>query len=125
MDVNARDVDGGLTALMWAARMGHEAVVKQLLDNLDVDVNAKDTKDGLTSLSWAVKMGHEAVVKCLLDDGRADQNCKDNNGSTPLSLIIQAGDNKGKILTLLLEKGVEVNFIYRAVSQSIDYLVEM
>ena len=111
--------------LNLACAIGYEDAVRTLLEEADVDVNAKDANGGLTSLSWAVKMGHEAVVKCLLDDGRADQNCKDNNGSTPLSLIIEAGDNNGKILTLLLEKGVEVNFIYRAVSQSIDYLGEM
>ena len=116
VDVNARDTPYGLTPLMWAARMGHEAVVKQLLDNLDVDVNAKDTKDSLTSLSWAVKTRHEAVVKQLLGEGRVDRNCKDRNRRTPLSLII--GHPTVNILTLLLGKGVEVNFTYKVVRQS-------
>ena len=54
MDVNARDVDGGLTALMWAARMGHEAVVKQLLDESRVDRNCKDIR-GKTALSFSIE----------------------------------------------------------------------
>ena len=114
VDVDAKDTNAGLTPLMWAARKGHEAVVKQLHNNCNVDVNAEDAKFGLTSLSWAVEMGCEAVAKYLLDEGRADRNCKDNSGRTPLSLSIRHG---AEISTLLLEKGVEVNFTYILVSQ--------
>ena len=115
VDANAKDTTYGLTPLMWAARMGNEAVVKRLLENRNVDVNAKDTGDGLTPLSWAVKKRHEAVVKRLLDEGGVDRNCKDSMGRTPLSLVI--GDHTGKILTLLLGKGAEVNFTYKEVGQ--------
>ena len=81
-----------------------------------MDVNAKDPTGGRTSLSWAVTMGNVAVVKLLLDEDRVDRNCKDSSGRTPLTLII--GDRTGKILTLLLEKGTEVNFTYKEVSKS-------
>ena len=118
VDVNAKDATYGRTPLLWAVTMGHEAVVKLLLDNRDVDVNAKDTKEGLTSLSWALRMKDETLVNHLLYKGRADRDCEDGSGRRPLSFII--GDHQGKILTLLLEKGVEVNFTYELVSQS-DY----
>ena len=58
---------------------------------------------------------HLSMVKHLLDEGRTDRNCKDSSGRTPLSLVI---GGHSKILALLLEKGVEVNFTYNAVSQS-------
>ena len=117
VDVNARDTTYGRTPLIWAVGMGREAVVKQLLDNRDVDANAKDT-NSLTSLSWAVLLGNEAVVKHLLNEDRVDQNHKDREGRTPLSFeISQAGDKNRRILPLLLEKGVEVNFAYPVVSQ--------
>jgi ankyrin repeat protein len=37
--------------LFWAARYGHEKVVKVLIDK-GADVNAKD-KDGMTAMKWA------------------------------------------------------------------------
>ncbi|KAH7370237.1 hypothetical protein BKA65DRAFT_386424, partial [Rhexocercosporidium sp. MPI-PUGE-AT-0058] len=46
-----------------AARMGHETVVKQLLEKgADVDL---DDDNKRTPLSWAAEYGHEAVVKLL------------------------------------------------------------
>ena len=100
--------------------MGHEAVVKQLLENRDVDVNAKDTKTSLTSLSWAVVSRNEAVARHLLNEVKVDQNYKDRKGRAPLSFEIQVGDENKRILPLLLEKGVEVNFSYDVVSR-FDY----
>ena len=35
VNVNAKDTICGSTSLIWAARMGHEAVIKRLLDNCD------------------------------------------------------------------------------------------
>ena len=44
------------TLLLWTARNGHKALVKQLLDAGGADVNASD-KDGMTPLSWASRNG--------------------------------------------------------------------
>jgi len=55
--------DNRQTPLSWAARMGHEAVVKLLLATGKVDVNSKEDDNGRTPLPWAAENGHEAVVK--------------------------------------------------------------
>ena len=70
-DANAYDCMG-MTALMWAAREGHEEVVKVLLQREDVNLDHADTLCRRTPLSWAAWNGHEVVVKMLLE--REDVN---------------------------------------------------
>ena len=67
------------TALILAARDGHEAVAKLLLDHR-ADVAAADN-DGNPALILAATGGHEAVAKLLLDH-RADVAAADNDGAT-------------------------------------------
>jgi ankyrin repeat protein len=65
IEVNSKDEDGR-TPLSWAAKEGHEAVVKLLLAISTIEVNSKD-KNGQTPLSYAVEERHKAVVKLLLE----------------------------------------------------------
>jgi hypothetical protein len=81
--------DDGQSALSLAARYGHEAVVRLLLDTGKVDVDSTDKKDGRTPLSWAAECGHEAVVRLLLDTGKVDVDSTDKDGRTPLSWAAQ------------------------------------
>jgi ankyrin repeat protein len=64
--------------------MGHDAVVKLLLDTGQVDVDSKGN-NGRAPLWWAAENGHGAVVKLLLDTGQVDVDSKSNDGRTPLS----------------------------------------
>jgi len=64
-DVNQRD-SAGVTPLIWAARYGHEKVVRLLLRKKDVQPDLPDTNSGRTALSWAAENGHEGVVRLFL-----------------------------------------------------------
>lgn len=57
----------GRTPLSWAARNGHEMVVKVLVEN-GAEFESKDN-GGQTPLSLAAENGHEAVVGLLLEKG--------------------------------------------------------
>ena len=64
-DVNQRD-GLGMTPLIWAARYGHEEVVRMLLRESNVEPDQLDTDYGRTALSWAAGNGHEGVVRLFL-----------------------------------------------------------
>lgn len=64
--VDSKD-SNGLTPLHWAARNGHEAAVKLLLEK-EADTAAANTY-GWTPLHWASREGHDAVVKLLSGSG--------------------------------------------------------
>ena len=59
--------DGGMTPLIWAARCGHEEVVRLLLREKQTQPNQQDTNSGRTALSWAAENGHEGVVRVFLE----------------------------------------------------------
>ena len=64
-DVN--EPDGvGATPLIWAARYGHEEVVRLLLRKKHVQPDQPDMNNGRTALSWAAENGHEGVVGLFL-----------------------------------------------------------
>ena len=93
----------GQTPLSWAARGGHEGVVKLLLE-IGAELEAVDN-DGQTPLSWAAENGHEAVVKLLLEEG-AELETKDKDSQTPLSWAAKNGYEA--VVKLLLEKGADL-----------------
>ncbi|RYO92854.1 hypothetical protein DL763_004579 [Monosporascus cannonballus] len=87
--VDVKDTDGR-TPLWWAAKNGHEAVAKLLLDTGKVDPDVKDNH-GQTPLLSATEREYEAVVKLLLDTGKVHPDVKDKDGWTPLSLAVRKG----------------------------------
>ncbi|KFY04816.1 hypothetical protein O988_00497, partial [Pseudogymnoascus sp. VKM F-3808] len=91
--VNTNEIDEeGRTPLLLAARDGHEAIVKSLLNSDIVNIDSKDShgRTPLSCFSWAAENGHEGVVKLLLDKG-AKLETEHGLGRTPLSLAAGNG----------------------------------
>ena len=99
-EVNQRDCVGRIP-LAWAARNGHEGVVKTLLEGKNVDPNCRDVY-GRTSLANAALHGHEGVVKLLLEREDVDPNRGNKCGATPLRCA--AGKGHEGVVRLLLER---------------------
>ena len=88
----------GYTPLIWAAKYGHEEVVRILLGHEGVCPD-EPNEFGNTPLSWAALNGHEGVVRLFLDCEEVDPNTPDNEGGTPLLYAALWGyDRVAKIL---------------------------
>ncbi|OBT50363.1 hypothetical protein VE04_09948, partial [Pseudogymnoascus sp. 24MN13] len=91
--------------LLWAAKEGHEAVVKLLIEK-NANVESKDSRYGRTPLSWASCNGHEAIVKLLVEKN-ANVESKDScYGRTPLSFA--AGSGHRAVVKLLVQNGADI-----------------
>lgn len=92
----------GKSPLILAVHLGHENLVKLLLDKMetDADLEAKDSH-ARTALSMAVQLGRVNIFRLLLNSGRFDLNSRDSNGDTPLMIAASQGDEG--IVELLLK----------------------
>ena len=108
-DVNATG-SFGTTALVWATKRGHDAIVKVLLGQEGVDPNIVD-HSGRTPLSWAAgpwlwprgtSEGRERVVKMLLERNDVNPDSPDKTGRTPLSWAAENGCERA--VQMLLER---------------------
>jgi len=104
--INQQDCAGS-TPLVWAARNGHEGVVKFLLERENVDPNRSDVYDR-TPLGWAAIKGHEEVVKILLEQDEVDPNFPDGEGDGPLGCAAICG-HEGVAKLLLERENVDPN----------------
>ena len=77
---------GGMTALMFAAREGHIETAKALLE-AGASVNQARAGDQTTPLLMATINGHFDLAKHLLDRG-ADPTLAAENGATPLYAVL-------------------------------------
>ncbi|KAI5785392.1 hypothetical protein FPQ18DRAFT_87085 [Pyronema domesticum] len=98
---------GGSTMLLQAVRIGHEGIVRILLER-GVDVNLADGNNR-TALSWASENGHDSVVKLLLQADGIDINSKDSEyDRTALSWASENGHDS--VVKLLLQAdGIDIN----------------
>lgn len=101
MDVNTQDSDGA-TALHVAAKNGHVAAAKQLLET-DADTNLEDNS-GETALHCASRNGDKAIVELLLSHGTNVMK-KDTRGWGALDWAVIEG--KDDVVKILLEHGVD------------------
>jgi len=97
-DINATG-SFGITALMWATKMGHDAIVKVLLEQDEVNPDSAD-KSVRTPLSWAAGDGREKIVQMLLERNDANPDTPDEHGRTPLSWAAYKG--REEIVRILL-----------------------
>jgi len=97
-DIDEEDFLGG-GPLAWAARNGHEGVVKILLEREEVNPD-KPNNNGRTPLSYAALSGHEGVVKILLEREEVNPDKPDRWGQTPLSDAARDG-HEGVVRILL------------------------
>ncbi|KAJ8132161.1 hypothetical protein O1611_g1463 [Lasiodiplodia mahajangana] len=100
-------LEGGHTSLAIAAALGHESVVKQLLNKSQINVNLAD-KNGRTPLHLAVFHGNEGVVKLLLRDSQINVNLADNEGQMPIHSALLYSD-EAMVKLLLKDSQIDVN----------------
>jgi len=96
----------GMTPLEWAARRGHNDVVKVLLEN-NADVNASRHTDGVTALYIAAQNGHAEVVEMLLANKGEVNASRTDTGITALYIATRRG--YAEIVKLLLASDADVN----------------
>lgn len=80
------DFQGGMTALLYAAREGHMPSVQALVEG-GANINQTGQGDKITPIVMAIVNGHLDVAKYLLDHG-ADPNLASNTNITPLYAVI-------------------------------------
>ena len=104
-DVNQRD-GADMTPFIWAARYGHEEVVRLLLRKNGIQPDQHDAKYGQTALSWAAQNGYEGIVKMLLERGDVNPNSLDKAGRAP---VVWAARNshEGTVKMLLGREDVD------------------
>ncbi|MFB3896117.1 MAG: ankyrin repeat domain-containing protein [bacterium] len=95
-------VNGGMTALLFAAKLGFRANQINMLIAKGANVNAK-TNSG-TAVLFAVINKDVESIKVLLANG-ADVNAKSNDGKTPLALAKETGS--AEIVKLLQQAGAK------------------
>ncbi len=84
-DINAM---GGMTALLFAAREGHDSVVKALVEG-GADINTVSGADDLSAMTTAIINGRLDIAKYLLDQG-ANPNLHAKTGVGALWAAVDA-----------------------------------
>ena len=102
---SAVDKDG-LTALHWAAKLGHLEVARALLERA-AHTEARTKGHDRTPLFLAAQNNHASLVALLLGSGAAVNATSKMDGATALHKAAQSGHLK--IVKLLLAGGADVN----------------
>ena len=96
--LNRKDAIYGMTALMWAAALGHHRLLELLLAFPKIDITATDTF-GDTALHYAARNGHASIVKSLLACPEGLSVLKNDCGATPYDLAKMRGHKEvGRLL---------------------------
>ena len=105
-NTHVKDTEGH-TALSSAAKFGHEAVVRELVQH-DQELLKMFDNQGKSPLHVASVFGHTEVATVLIQfGGRASINKVDSSGMTPLMAV--AEKRHGQLVLLLLEADADPN----------------
>ena len=105
-DIGAKDQELGLfTAFHLAARGGHAAAMRTLLDKRPDGIDAR-TRQLMTPLHLAARGGYDSVVKVLLEGG-ADVNARAVYDFTPLHFASQY--DHPQVVSMLLDAGADID----------------
>ena len=107
-DVDARDPEWSMTALMAAAADADPGIVQYLID-AGAAVNAVDA-DGYTALMYAASLNPNPSIVSLLVDAGADLGARTVQGWTPLMEAASGSDN-AEVVRELLRSGSEVDAV--------------
>mmetsp|Transcript_40656 Transcript_40656/g.91308 ORF Transcript_40656/g.91308 Transcript_40656/m.91308 type:complete len:247 (-) Transcript_40656:30-770(-) len=88
-DIPLRRDPWGMTPLHNAAKTGHSALCRLLID-ARASVNIANARDGRTPLHCAAGFGHASCTRLLLHS-RADPRCQDERLRTPLAFAVRSG----------------------------------
>lgn len=97
-DANVRD-KRGMSALSYAARNGHAAILRLLMKNHNIKINTTDAF-GRTPLLLAARYGHEEVIRLLLQHPNINVELADQFGRTPQFHAVLHGYNNTVIQLL-------------------------
>ncbi|XP_047126788.1 serine/threonine-protein phosphatase 6 regulatory ankyrin repeat subunit B isoform X1 [Hydra vulgaris] len=101
------ETEYGFTCLHYAAKNGHEAIVRQLLNSDDVVIDHPTSKKGLLPIHLAIIEGHAGVVSLLLSRSADQISAKSANGRAALHFA--AGNKQLKLVQLLIGQGANID----------------
>ncbi|HET6170424.1 MAG TPA: ankyrin repeat domain-containing protein [Terracidiphilus sp.] len=104
-DVNAKDKNGGFTALDLALSSYHYIEMVRLLVEHGANVNTASSQ-GITPLDEAAMRGQKDAIEVLIAKG-ADVNARDEKGNSPLLWALLMGRTDAAVA--LVEAGADVN----------------
>jgi ankyrin repeat protein len=105
-DIDAQD-DHGMTALMYAAMMGHTEAVQCIIEH-GAALELLSSSGRYTALMHAVRRGHTAAVKVLLAS-KADPDVHQNDSTVDTPLTLAASCGFLPIVRVLVGAGADVS----------------